>query len=172
MVATKDKIVRVGGPRRVENAGETRAKGVEIGLNIEFPLGFYGSLNYTFQESEFKKYTTVTGVSYKGNEIPLVPKHLLGLSLVYRAKGFGNLVLTANYSSKRFMDVANTRTLGDYFVIDAKYSRQINKNLEIFLSGKNLTDKRYVEVGFGGAGWEMLYPMPGRSVIGGVNLYF
>ncbi|MCS7163671.1 MAG: TonB-dependent receptor [Thermodesulfovibrio sp.] len=172
LVDTKDKIVRVGGPRKVENAGEIRAKGIEIGLDIDFQLGFYGSLNYTFQESEFRKYTTVAGISYKGNEIPLVPKHLLGLSLGYRAKWFGNLVLIANYSSKRFIDVANTKTLEDYFIIDAKYSRQINKHLELFLSGKNLTDKRYVEIGFGGPGWEMLYPMPGRSIIGGVNLYF
>lgn len=171
-VDTDDKIIRVGGPRKVENAGETRSTGFELGVGVDFENGFHASLNYTYQEAEFREYTTVAGISYKGNEIPLVPKHLLGVGIGYKSPLLGRMDLIINHSGKRYMDVANTRNLGDYTTLDAKYKRSIRKYVEIFLAGKNLTDERYVEVGFGGTGWEMLYPMPGRSITGGINLYF
>ncbi len=172
LIDTNDKIIRVGGPRVAENAGKTRSKGIELGLNIDFPRGFYASLNYTYQESEFEKYKTLAGLSYKNNEIPLVPNHLLGVGLGYKANWFGNLIITANYSGKRYTDVANTGVLGDYLVIDAKYTRKLKKNLEVFVSGKNLTDERYAEVGFGSAGNVELYLMPGFSILGGINVFF
>lgn len=172
LIDTHDKIVRVGGPRIAENAGKTRSKGIEFELNIVLPKGFYSSLNYTYQESLFKKYKTLGGVSYKNKAIPLVPNHLLGIGLGYRSDWLGDLVVVANYSGKRYTDPANTGVLSDYLVIDAKYTKRLGKNIELFVSGKNLTDRRYAEVGFGSGDNVELYPMPGVSVLGGINIYF
>lgn len=172
LIDTNDKIVRIGGPRVVENAGKTRSQGLEVGMNLDLKKGLYSFLNYTYQESKFRKYKTLAGLSYKDKEIPLVPKHLFGVGLGYKANWLGNLVITTNYSSKRYTDPANTGVLGDYLIFDAKYTRPIGKNSEIFLSGKNLTDRRYAEVGFGSGENVELYPMPGFSLLGGVNFYF
>jgi iron complex outermembrane recepter protein len=172
LVDTDDKIVRVGGPRNVENVGKTRSSGCEAGVNVDFRNGFHGSINYTYVESEFREYTTLAGVSYNGKELPLVPNHVFGAGIGYKSPLIGQIDLTANYASKKFIDNANMGTLGSYTILDAKYQYAITKNVGIFLVGKNLTDERYVDVGFGSPGAEMLYPMPGRSITGGINLSF
>lgn len=172
LVDTDDKIIRVGGPRNLENAGETRSRGFEVGLNAQFKCGFRASLNYTYADSEFRDYTTVDGISYDGKTIPLVPKHLFGVGVGYGSALLGQLDVMVNYGSKRYLDNANTRTLDGYILLDAKYRYNIGEHLELFVAGTNLTDEEYVQVGFGGEGWEMLYPMPGRSVIGGVTYTF
>jgi outer membrane receptor protein involved in Fe transport len=170
---TDDKIVRTGASgRAVENAGETRSTGVELGLNAQFKSGFRGSFNYTYANSEYTDYTTAAGVSYDDKNIPLVPKHLLGVSVGYGSALLGQLDVMVNYGSKRWLDNANTKTIGSYTTLDAKYRYNLDKHWELFVAGTNLTDEEYVQVGFGGEGWEELYPMPGRSIAGGVNLRF
>jgi iron complex outermembrane receptor protein len=168
IIDTKDKIVRIGGLRRVENAGETISKGIEFNFTVDLQNGFYSSMNYTYQDSKYKEYTTVAGTSYKDKRIPLVPSNILGISIGYKSYSFGKIDLISNYTDKKYIDSANMESLGDHLIIDVKYTRQIGKNMDIFLSGKNLTNKKYAEVGFVDA----IYPMPGRSIMAGINLNF
>jgi iron complex outermembrane receptor protein len=52
----------------------------------------------------------------------------------------------------------------NYGLVNMRVSYQLSKCLDIFVKGENLTDKTYQIVN--------LYPMPGVTVFGGVNLSF
>ena len=171
---TKDKVVRTGSVFNYENAGELRARGVEIGLDFDFDNGLTGSVNYTRQSSEWQDWTQ-SGTSYEGKQLPRLPKDILGLSAGYRHPVFGNIFAYANYTGSKYMDNNNTRELGSYFVVNTKYTKKftfIKPDLEFFASVKNLFDKEYVETGYAGDSWEELYPMPGRSFTAGVSVAF
>lgn len=174
LVEAEDKIVRIGGPRRFENVGETRTTGCELGVNLGYQTGLHGSLNYTYALTEFTDYTTLAGVSFDGKEIPLVPNHLFGVSAGYTSPLLGRLDLMANYVSQRYVDLANLKHLPGYATLDAKYLYSFGKHAEFFLSGKNLTDKQFVDVAFdfGAPDSFDVYTMPGVTVAGGINLYF
>jgi outer membrane receptor for monomeric catechols len=51
-----------------------------------------------------------------------------------------------------------------YMVIDSKISYLYSKNLDVFLTGKNLTGTNY-QISYG-------YPMPKQILMGGVNIHF
>ncbi len=42
-----------------ENAGELPSYGIETGLKFDLDNGFYGSLNYTYQISEWRKWQRI-----------------------------------------------------------------------------------------------------------------
>ena len=177
-VDTTDKIIRVNENPDYENAGKTRARGIEMGLNVDHQSGVYGSINYTYQDTEYVEYREGDNV-YNGNSLPRVPEHLLGISLGYRNDLLGNLRLYTNYSSEKFLDSANLVEWEDYWIFNAKYTKRFiswKPQLEFFISGENLGDKQYIEYGFGGVAggvqWEALYPSRGRTIMAGLNLYF
>ena len=51
-----------------------------------------------------------------------------------------------------------------YTLLNSKVSYLINKYVDIFIKGENLTDKEYYI--------NYAYPMPGIIVFGGLNLHF
>lgn len=94
---------------------------------IQGPLstlkGFRGVLSPKLSGSAEVKYT-----------IPLADSELT-LSSVY------------NYSSSYYLDVGNNMSQGSYSTIGANAKLEINNGLEIFIYGKNLTNKRYIVTG-------------------------
>jgi iron complex outermembrane recepter protein len=177
LIDTKDKVIRITGsvPFIYENAGETRSYGAELGAGVDFKNGVYGSLNYTCQNSEFREYTLKSGKSYNDKELPRIPKQLFGFAVGYRNDLVGNLGTTFNAVGSKYFDNDNNREWDSYYVWNARYSKRFktwNPNVEFFISGENLSDEKYVEVGWAGNGWEELYVTPGRSFIGGVDFYF
>lgn len=177
LIDTKDKVIKTTGsvPFLYDNAGKTRSYGVEFGAGIDLENGLYGSVNYTYQKAEFEEYTLNSGVSYNGKALPRVPNHLFGAAVGYRDDLLGNLGLYLNVTGSKYLDNANTRKWDSFFVLNTRYSKRLRNwypNVEFFLAGENLTDEKYVEVGWAGQGWEALYVTPGRSFTAGVDLHF
>ena len=168
----EDKIIRIADdPATYDNAGESEAKGIEAGIDFHFQNGFYGSLNYTYQDSEYVEYR-VGEISYNGKTLPRVSEHLFGASIGYRHDTFGDVVYYPNYTSEKYFDSANTVEWPDYWIHNVKYTKRfesLNPQLEFYISGENLTDEDYVEVGYSSFA---LYPAYGKMITAGVTGYF
>lgn len=171
-IDTTDKIIRISDdPATYDNAGETRAEGIEMGIKVNFDNGIYGALNYTFQDSEYVEYRVGSAV-YNGNRLPRVSEHLIGTSIGYRNDFFGDFRFWANYYSDKYLDSANAVEWPDYWLLNAKYTKRITfikPHLEFYISGENLADKQYVECGYSASA---LYPSMGRSIMFGLKAFF
>jgi len=153
---------------RTRHISEEADASVELFHNRVEPFA-----NVTFQQSVFIK-----GL-YSGNQIPDVPDHLAHAGIIFRPMEGLSTSLSANFVGKRFGigDEANAfPKVKRYQTTDwsAKYNY---KNLEIWVSLKNIFDGRYFTYGssFGlvfGSAPEVYYPAPGRNVEAGVKVKF
>lgn len=171
----EDKFVSTG-MQQYENAGKTRSKGVELSAKAGFQNGIYGSLSYTYQESEYVDYTSL-GVSYDDNDIPNVPNQLFGSWIGYRNNIFGDFALNPVYTGEIFLNDTNTLQWDGYWLLNARYTKRFitwKPGIEFFISGENLTDEKEVSSNYttSGSGTESVYPIFGRNVFVGINVTF
>jgi len=125
------------------NYGKTRHQGVEASLEY-FPsedLKLYS--NYTFTHSRFSDGT------YRGNEIPMVPKHQIVLGARYHFLEYFTLNTVGQYVGKRrfIMDQGNTlSSLKKYVNWDANISFEKN-NVIATVGVNNMLNQKYYECG-------------------------
>ncbi len=153
-----------------ENAGETSSKGVELGASAKLPKGFYTSANFTYQEAEFEDFVSM-GVDYSGNKLAGVPEIIFAFTLGYKNVRLGNLSLNPVYTGKQYFNYANTNEEDGYWVLNAKYSKQIGR-ADFYLLANNLFDESAVGYGSGNPGSEALYPISGFNMVLGMNITF
>ena len=167
-----DKFVRpnAGWTAEYENAGETSSKGIEFGASATLPRGFYASTGFTYQESEFDEFIS-QGVDYSGNKLTGVPDMMCSFKFGYRNEGLGDISLNPVYTGKRYFNYANTNEENGFWVLNARYSKQIGQ-VELYLVARNLFDVDAVASGSGDPGNESLYPVSGFNTIIGMNVRF
>ncbi len=153
-----------------ENAGETSSKGIELGAGAKLPHGFYTSVNFTYQEAEFEEFVSM-GVDYSGNKLTGVPDMIFSFTLGYQNERLGNLSLNPVYTGKQYFNYANTNEEDGYWLLNAKYSKQIGR-AEFYLLANNLFDESAVGYGSGNPGNESLYPISGFNMVLGMNITF
>lgn len=141
--------------RMAKNAGRARSIGVELSARAELyeNLWLYGSYGYT--NAKFTKYTDsvkVNGstkpVNYKGNYVPMVPKHTMSVGLNYTKavncaildRVSGNIQLKG--SGEIYWTEQNNRKQPFYTTCDAKVS--FHKSIvKLDVWAKNIFDKKY-----------------------------
>jgi len=159
---------------RNENLDDTRHRGLEASVDYSMPEIFKVQLNYTFQGSTFES------GPYSGNEVPLVPKHLLSSNLDLRLLPSLHLLTDLKYVSESYLsqDFDNsTEKLDDYTVVDLhlRYKRDIGRTqMTAFLGVNNIFDEEYSTHGLDGQGWaeNTYFPSPGRKFYGGISARF
>ncbi len=126
-------------------------------------------VNWTLQEANFR------GGTFGGSEIPAVPDQLINAGVTYRPfEGFSTS-LTSNYVGQQFAltDEANLQPKTKrYTTVDwnAKYGF---KNMEFWVSLRNILDRKYYAYGSYSAGNGVgYYPAPTRNVSAGVKVKF
>lgn len=141
--------------RMAKNAGRARSIGVELSARAELydNLWIYGSYGYT--NAKFTKYTDsvkVSGVTqavnYKGNYVPMVPKHTMSVGVSY-TKAVNSTVLdriSGNIQLKGSGEIywteQNNRKQPFYTTCDAKVS--FHKSIvKLDVWAKNIFDKKY-----------------------------
>ena len=160
---------------RNENLDDTRHLGLEINLDYELKKILHLNVNYTYQKATFK-----AGAN-SGNEVPLVPNHLLNaeldLQLPYNIHFIPSLLyVDKSYLSQDFDN--NAERLDSYTVVDLllSYKKQIgNAKWTFFLGVHNLFDEEYSTFGVDYEQWFMdnvYYPSPGRKFFGGISATF
>jgi len=120
----------------VENAGESKSKGVDLSADWRTTSWLTLSGNYTYTDAEFTDYKVSTpgyfdriesnNGNYTGKAVPLTPKHNLNLSALLTGDlpvGAGwtwTTELTGRYQSKRYITQSNLTWLPSYFVSDLR----------------------------------------------------
>jgi Fe(3+) dicitrate transport protein len=154
------------------NAGQTTHAGMEASIGYVFGNGFSIDANATWvPESDFE-----TG-DYRGNRLPYAPKVLANLSLNYQRGDFSGGVLV-HHRGEQYGDPSNQVALpagaaggiwggrlDAYTIADAVAQYELNSNLTVFGSVKNLMDERAITGLRQG-----IYVAPGRSLEMGVRI--
>ncbi len=157
-----------------ENAGKTRALGVEMELKARFENGLYASASFTYQESKFIDFVS-NDVDYGDNYLSGVPKTLGGATLGYRDPVFGDLSLSLSYIGERWFNYANDLHEDGFVVLNARYRKKFDNiypGLAFYINAYNLTDESVATYVSGTADNEYVYPYPGFSICGGITIDF
>ncbi len=147
------------------NLGRTRARGLEMEVDLQPRpwLGLRGQ--YTFTDSEILESASDFDPVYAGGE-PLLrrPRHqgafTARVSFPHGSAGL-TLVSVGERADSDFVGIGLTRNPG-YTRVDARVRVRIVGPLEAWLVGENLTDAEYQEV--------LGYPALGRAVRGGLRV--
>ena len=136
------------GPKN-ENTGEFSNTGVE----------FAGTYKPT---STLTLNATYSYISMK-EPIVAAPEQQLNLSGTYKWNRF-NFNLSVQHIHNLYTQVTPQEEKNSYTLLNSRVSFMINRYIDVFIKGENLTDKKYY-INYG-------YPMPGIIVFGGLNLHF
>lgn len=154
-----DNLIKVTGqyPNLInKNTGSFENYGIESLLNWQVTEKIEYNANYTYIHTDDKRIAT--------------PEHQLNMNVSYNTSDF-RFNVNAEYINNLYTITDNYAQYGlsepqkeSYMVIDSKISYLYSKNLDVFLTGKNLTGTNY-QISYG-------YPMPKQILMGGVNIHF
>ena len=93
---------------------------------------------------------------------PLINKLIIDYDLSYVSKVGLALYTSGQYVSRRVTPHPESETLPSFFVANLKVSQRVFDHFHPFLELKNVFDENYEE--------EKGFPMPGRTVLGGLKI--
>jgi len=145
-----------GGVWRPSNIGKVQIQGLEIESQKRFYLTKSKSvinlnLNYTLQ------YATdlTSGATYE-KQLPRQPYEMANIDLKWSSANDWFAGLKANYMGFRFLNAANTKYLGDYFLLNFSAGLPILKYFSLQITLKNIFNTSYIHY--------LEYPVPGREI--------
>ena len=150
--------------------GKTRRDGIEISFFVKPIEWLTLRAGYTYLDAEIKEGT------FKGKEVPNVPKHKASVDVVtFLGRGF-TFALNGVYVGERPFISDFSNDFGDqesYLVLNSKINYHW-KYLNAFLNINNLTNTKYSEFGvIGGFPIEKaFYPSPSINFLAGVTIDF
>ncbi|MCH5237201.1 MAG: TonB-dependent receptor [Muribaculaceae bacterium] len=160
--------------RMMANAGKTRSFGFEISGNLVAWENIEFNMSYGYTNAKFKEF--FNGINnYAGKRLPYVPSN------TFFVQGLYSLNLSSNRKSLLLFDI-NFRGTGSIYWSEENDIRQkfygllgasvswMNKNLEIKIWGKNLSDTNYKTFYFKSMGNEFL--QRGRGLEAGVTVRY
>lgn len=126
----------------VATVGKQKNEGYELGFagNLTDKWQIFGG--YTHQDSELEDAGPL-GTANNGKQFVNTPKDSFSLWTTYKIIPKLTVGGGANYVSKVYSDVANTKWLPSYTVYSAMASYDWDKQLSFRLNVQNLTDKTY-----------------------------
>lgn len=170
------------GDRVFSSLDKVRFDGAELSARLDSRAftdsawNFYGEGVYTYVHSKIVKGTEEGGANVKGNEVPESMKHTANLTLgVQHDSGLdasfswtyrGGYYTDALNLPENPLDVEEGRVRG-VWLLSARASYKITKELTAWVSGQNLTDKFYISDRSDGAKLGV-----GRTVMAGMTLKF
>ena len=135
------------------NAGETLNQGLEGALGYEIGGGWSVDGNATWvPTAKFNSTKIVGGIDRNGNRLPYAPELTANLAVSYAAGGL-RTSLGAYHVSSQFVDPENTVAqstdgrrgeIPAYTTLDLNVRYAIDKQLSVFGTVRNLTDKKHI----------------------------
>lgn len=135
-----------GGPTDQEkrNATPTVHQGLEAGLDARLWKGKGGDNVVLRQAYTYNDFHYKNDPVYGANELPGLPKHVYTAELQYQHPSGFYAGVNARYSSKTWIDYANSLAAPNYTIFGAKFGYdQPGGKWSLFLDLRNLTDKAY-----------------------------
>jgi iron complex outermembrane receptor protein len=160
-----------------DNAGETRRKGLELGVESDLTQNLKASLAYTYLDARFAESYTNPGKTKtidSGNKLPCVPSNTFFGELEWKhpASGFKTAV-DARYSGKVYVDDLNSAAAKSYTIFNwrAGFEQRLGAvKLAEFVRVENIGDKNYVGgVSVNDANGRFYYPAAERNYLFGIS---
>ena len=131
---------------RNENISRTLRRGIELSLKARYQKWLDGFINYTAMKATFETDVLLfSGQVRKGDDLPLVPRHRVGVGInTYPLEGL-TVSLFGNYVGSQFMqsDEPNqAKKIADYFVLNSRVAYQW-KQWTGYVNFNNLTNRKY-----------------------------
>ncbi|MGZ8497426.1 MAG: TonB-dependent receptor [Candidatus Binatia bacterium] len=131
---------------RNENISRTLRRGIELSLKARYQKWLDGFINYTAMKATFETDVLLfSGQVRKGDDLPLVPRHRVGVGInTYPMEGL-TVSLFGNYVGAQFMqsDEPNqAKKIADYFVLNSRIAYQW-KQWTGYVNFNNLTNREY-----------------------------
>jgi outer membrane receptor protein involved in Fe transport len=127
--------------RERQNTDEVGASGFELEGDIRPHARVTLSLFGAFTSSHFNH--TPKQPAIEGNRVPQVPRYHIGTGVIAEAPKVATFTAQARFVGDQFEDDLNELVLENYVVVDASATRQITRQLHIFLGVENLFDVEY-----------------------------
>jgi len=142
-----------GGVWMPSNLGKGRIRGLEAATALQKQFGMFLlrlSLNYTLQQV-----TDTSGGSNDGNQLPRRPFEKAACALTLRSGDSWHFKVEGDYSGFRYINAANTKYLGDCFLLNLSGGIELSNGIRFRFIIRNLLDTAYSHV--------REYPIPGRE---------
>jgi len=178
----EDEILKftVGGgiPATGFNANDTIHQGVEFGLGVILAQDLVSGgdqlrwkNSYTFSDFSFDG-----DAQFGDNTIPGVPPHVYQTELRYDHRDNWFVALNADFVSEADVDFTNTFTAPGYAIMGFAAGYDVNKDVSLFVTGRNLFDKAYISnfstAVTANAASALFYAGDGARFFGGVTVRF
>lgn len=126
------------------NAGETRHRGIEFGLDWDFSKRWSFDVAMAWSTHEYLRYAVSGSIDYSGNNIKAAPEWLGQLALNYRPSDQWLLRAVAVHVEDYWMDDANTELYPGYQLLNLLVSWQL-ESVSLWFQGSNLSDEEYAQ---------------------------
>lgn len=128
-----------------QNAGRTRSQGVELGLTWNDGGAFDARFGTAIATHKFLKYQASPTLDYSGKEMPQAPAHVTSAELGYKPLANARVALEVVSLGEYWMNNANTVRYGGHTLFNARGSYALQKGVELWVQGRNLTDEHYAD---------------------------
>lgn len=159
------------GRRYFRNAGRTRRRGAEAGMDVSAgPVSVM--LAYSYSRFRFGEYA-VAGSDFSGNEIPGIPRHRMQASI--RAGRDGTFaVLESEVAGRTYVDDANSVRSPGYAVSTIRFGAtpfRVYSRFSVVTGVQNIFDRVYAaSIAVNAARGKYYEPAPRRTFFAGVSL--
>jgi len=138
-----------------DNVTRGRAEGIELSLNLRPTDALTVETNYSWVKAQNR----MTGL-----DLPRRPRHSLNSAIDYQWAFGLKTGATITHVGSSFDNIANTRKLAGYVLVDLRASYPVTKGIEIYGRIENLFDEHYETT--------YRYGSPGRAAFAGVRLTY
>lgn len=157
-----------------DNISEVQMRGIEAELRYHISEAWSAVLNYTYNESTIEK--DATAPETEGDYFPYVPKNKGNFRITYDNPDLFSASCTIKYVGERYSNVPNEdgKELADYTTMDLYLSKNIMKNIKLYLSCQDVLDEQPVELVWANrsTGENDDVVAPGRFLLAGVEVKF
>ncbi len=163
------------GTRETQNAGKTRHRGVEAGLQTPLMGNLSLAATYSYAKHTFEDWSPQPGVNFDGNEMSSAPRAIGNARLRYQPEVLngGRVELEWEYLGSYWEDDANTRKYGGHDLFNLRANYFAARDLELYLRVTNLSDERYATLAsFNAFRGEELAPGLPRTFYAGLKYAF
>jgi outer membrane receptor protein involved in Fe transport len=122
-------------------AGHTRYRGVELESSLVLIPGLRLAASLSLDDATYQDFNDASQGQLAGNRIAFAPRWRGALGLTYAPPQGLQMAANLNGEGSRFLDAANSTSVGAYGVLDALIGYRWN-DLRLVLKGTNLTDRR------------------------------
>ncbi len=146
-----------------KNGGRERYKGAELELKYRVLPELRLSANYSYNDARYRDFVDADGDSLAGLRLPLSPRNLAALGLIYGDSTGPQASLVGNYVGNRTLDMGNSRVASAFITLDTTVGCVFGRYTASF-NVYNLTDRRDA-IQQSELGEDQYYQLPGRRML-------